>query len=69
MKIAAICYCSFFSKGHFSKRFRKQTWRESSGHPMIRTQGFHSSILDSVPDWVSKIPQAAVLSKIKKKKY
>ena len=34
---------------------------------MIRTQGFHSSILGSVPDWASKIPQAAVLSKIKKK--
>ena len=58
----------FFSKGQFSKIFKKQNWRESSGGPKIRTQGFHSSILDSIPDWRSKIPQAAVMSKIKEKK-
>ena len=67
MKIAAICYCSLLSKCDFSKIFRKQIWRESSGGPMIRTQGFHSSILGSIPDWGSKIPQAAVPSKIKEK--
>ena len=47
---------------------KKQNWRESSGGPKIRTQGFHSSILDSIPDWGSKIPQASVMSKIKGKK-
>ena len=47
---------------------KKKNWRESSGGPKIRTQGFHSSILDSIPDWGSKILQAAVMSKIKKKK-
>ena len=57
----------FFSKGQFSKIFKKQNWRESSGGPKIRTQRSHSSVLDSIPDWGSKIPQAAVLSKIKEK--
>ena len=60
MKVTVICYCSYFSKGQFSKIFKKQNWRESSGGPKIRTQGFHSSILGSIPDWRSKIPQAAV---------
>ena len=57
----------FFSKGQFSKIFKKKNWRESSGGPKIRTQRSHSSVLDSIPDWGSKIPQAAVLSKIKEK--
>ena len=69
MKITVICYCSYFSKIQFSKILKKkQNWRESSGGPKIRTQGFHSSILDSIPDWGSKILQAAVMSKIRKKK-
>ena len=46
---------------------KKKNWRESSGGPKIRTQRSHSSVLDSIPDWGSKIPQAAVLSKIKEK--
>lgn len=56
------------AKVSFQKIFKKQNCRESSGGPKIRTQGFHSSILDSIPDWGSKIPQAAVISKIKLKK-
>ena len=68
MKITVICYCLYFRKSHFSKIFKKQNWRESSGGPKIRTQDFRSSILDSIPDWGSKIPQAAVMSKIKGKK-
>ena len=68
MKITVIQYCSYFRKDHFSKIFKKQNWRKSSVGPMIRTQAFHRSILSSIPDWGSKIPQAAVMSKIKGKK-
>ena len=31
MKIAAICYCSFFSKGHFSEIFKSKT----GGSPLV----------------------------------